>query len=335
LLQIAVPDKSSVAFRPSPAQHPALRARPSDPRFLELQAKADRADLLLCGVPFDGAVLGRKGAAGGPTAIREAFRFLASHDPERGIDLAKSRWHDLGDVLWAGTKDTLTTHEAVRATLTPLFAGTTPVVVLGGDNSLSFPVVQALCKGRDAGKGTVGLVVLDAHYDVRPWSKADGGQPSSGTPYGRILTELAGKPVAATNVAEVGIRPYANTKALAERARKLGLEPMTLAQVRRRGAEHAAADAVAKAGNGTQAIWLSVDLDVLDQSIAPGVSAPGIGGMTLEEAAAFVHATAADPRCAGMDLVECAPNLDPTGNTARAAAYLVAVFLGGVASRTT
>ncbi|MEK6984929.1 MAG: agmatinase family protein [Candidatus Thermoplasmatota archaeon] len=318
-----------MAFQPSPATYPALRKSPSDPRLLELQSSGAKADVLLCGLPFDGAVLGRKGAAGGPTAIREAFRFLATHDPERGIDLASLRWHDLGDVAGLDANDTLATHETVRANLKGVFAKEKPLVVLGGDNSQSFPVVQALAQSRKLKKGKLGLVVLDAHYDVRTYE----GQPSSGTPYGRILTELAGQPVLAVNVAEVGIRPFANTKQLAERAAILGLKPVTMAEVRAKGAAASAKAALARARKGTDRLWLSVDLDVLDQSIAPGVSAPGIGGMTLPEAAEFVHRIAADPRCAGMDLVECAPNLDATGNTARTAAYLVAVFMGGVASR--
>ncbi len=318
-----------MAFTPSPASRPALRTRPKDPRFLELQSAAARADVLVCGLPFDGAVLGRKGASGGPTGIREAFRFLASHDPDRGVDLASLRWHDLGDLDGLDADDTLATHETVRAALQKVFAKGKPLVVLGGDNSLSFPVVQALCQARAAKWGTVGLIVLDAHYDVRPVD----GQPSSGTPYGRILTELDGHPVQPANLAEAGIRPFANTKALADRAAQLGLKPVTLQQVRSKGAVAAAQAALAQAGKGTKTLWLSLDLDVLDQSIAPGVSAPGIGGMALSEAAEFVHRVAADPRCAGMDLVECAPELDPTGNTARAAAYLVAVFVGGVASR--
>ena len=318
-----------MAFQPSPAQMPTPRRDAPDPRFVDLQADAGRADVLLCGLPFDGAVLGRKGAAGGPTGIRETFRYLATHDPDRGVDLASLRWHDLGDVAGLRPDDTLATHETARAALKPVFARSKPIVVLGGDNSLSFPVVQALAQAKGAGKGGIGLIVLDAHYDVRTYE----GQPSSGTPYGRILTELEGKPVAPSNLVEVGIRPFANTKHLADRAASLGLHPITLGQVRHLGAQVVARDALRRAGDGPTTLWLSLDLDVLDQSVAPGVSAPSIGGMSLTDAATLVDAVARDPRVAGMDLTECAPSLDPSGNTARAAAYLVAVFMGGAASR--
>jgi arginase family enzyme len=107
----------------------------------------------------------------------------------------------------------------------------------------------------------------------------------------------------------------------------------TVAAVRRRGMAATARKARAQAGRGTSNLWLSVDIDGLDQSVAPGCSAPGAGGLTFEEAATLVRTVAADARVRGMDLVEVAPNLDSTGNTARAAAQLVAEFCGAVARR--
>ncbi|HET6398628.1 MAG TPA: agmatinase family protein [Candidatus Thermoplasmatota archaeon] len=321
-------------FLPHRAQYPSLREAPQDPRFLELQAPAADADALLCGIPYDGAVIGRKGCAGGPTAIREAFRFLATHDPDMGVDLGLLRWHDLGDVALPDPAhpDVLSIHDAVRGTLAPALSARAgedappPAIVLGGDNSLSFPTFQAL---HEAYGGKWGVLVLDAHYDVRTYS----GQPTSGTPYGRILQELEGRPVMARNMVHIGIRPFANSTQLAQRAADLGLEPWTVGDVREHGIADVVDDALGRVGDGVDHIFLSVDLDVLDQSVAPGVSAPGIGGLLLEEVAEAVGECAYDPRVRAMDLVECAPNLDPTGNTPRCAAYLVAEFLGGVAAR--
>ncbi|HUR63093.1 MAG TPA: agmatinase family protein [Candidatus Thermoplasmatota archaeon] len=314
-----------MALQPSPAALPPRRPAPADPRFLELFGHpAAGADLLLAGVPFDGAVIGRKGCREGPTAIREAMRFLATHDPVRGIDLAGFRIHDAGDVQ-VGDAGVLETHRLVRAEAKALFATRRPVVLLGGDNSLSAPHVQAL---KDARGGRVGLVVLDAHYDLRP-VPAD-GVPTSGTPYRRLIEDGT---VAPENVAEVGIRPYANTKALAAYAAEVGVHVWHVGQVRGEGMAKAAAHAIAQAAKDADHLFLSVDIDGLDQSIASGCSAPGAGGLTFEEASALVHAVGAHPLCRGMDLVEVAPSLDPTGNTARTAAQLVAAFAGAIASR--
>jgi formiminoglutamase len=314
-----------MALTPSPAALPPRRAGPlGDPRFLELfgHAAAD-ADLVLAGVPFDGAVIGRKGAAKGPTGIREAMRFLATFDADHGIDLAGMRLHDAGDIqLPSGV---LEAHREVRSEAARLFRLGRPVVLLGGDNSLSTPHVQAL---KDARGGKVGLVVLDAHYDLRP-VPAD-GIPTSGTPYRRLLEDGT---VAAGNLVEVGIRPFANTKALADYAAERGVHVVTIGQLRREGTGRIAAQALAKATASVDHLFLSVDIDGLDQSIASGCSAPGAGGLAFDEAAGLVHAVAAHPKCRGMDLVEVAPDLDPSGNTARTAAQLVAAFAGGLQAR--
>ncbi|HEX2066251.1 MAG TPA: agmatinase family protein [Candidatus Thermoplasmatota archaeon] len=316
-----------MALQPSPAALPPRRPGPvPDPRFLELFGHGRAAaDVLLAGVPFDGAVIGRKGCREGPTAIREAMRFLATHDPVRGVDLAGLRLHDAGDVLLPWDAGVLDAHRLVREEARSLFAAGKPLVLLGGDNSLSAPHVQAL---RDARGGRIGLVVLDAHYDLRP--VPPDGIPTSGTPYRRLIEEGV---VAPANLAEVGIRPYANTKALADYAAQKGVHVVTVAQVRQQGVADAAAGALARAAAGVDHVLLSVDIDGLDQSIASGCSAPGAGGLTFDEASAVVHAVAAHPLCRGMDLVEVAPSLDPTGNTARTAAQLVAAFAGGLTCR--
>lgn len=313
-------------FRPSPADLPQARKDPEDPRFIELfTSDASLADMVLCGLPFDGAVLGRKGARDGPTGIREAFWFIASHDPDNEADLADLRILDVGDL--ADTSGTvLEVHERARMHLANVFDLGRPTVVLGGDNSLSYPTVQALHEARG---GRIGILVLDAHYDVRTWTD----QPSSGTPYGRILEELPGRPVKATNLVHVGIRAYANTSHLAKRAEKLGLEPFTMGDVAADGIEAVIEEALEKATDGVDHLFLSVDADVMDQSSAPGVSAPGLGGLSLEEAAYAVTEAAMDPLCVGMDLLEIAPSLDLSGNTNRAGAYLVASFAGGLAVR--
>lgn len=315
-------------FTPSPAyaRLPARRRDPDDPRFLDLLVDdPSDAGLLLAGVPFDGAVIGRKGACHGPQAIRESFRYLGAWDPDHATAL-RLPVHDLGDVPVHPT-DTLGVHRAVRGHLVGALADRKPLVVLGGDNSLSFPTFEAL---HEVHGGTWGLVVVDAHYDLRPYQDV----PNSGTSYRRILTEVPGAPVAGRNLVEIGIRAYANSTGLARYAKEQGLGIYSMGTVRKKGIEAVVAEALQQAGQGVDHLFLSVDIDALDQSIAPGCSAPGAGGLTFEEAAFVVRAVALDSRTRAMDLVEVAPNLDPTGNTARTAAQLVATFAGAVGSRT-
>lgn len=315
-----------MAFVRSPARYPERAPAPDDPRFLDLFVdRAADADLLLAGVPYDGAVIGRKGCKEGPTAIREAFRYLGGWDADRGASLKGLRIHDLGDVQPV-EGDTLATHKAALADLSKAITRKQALVVLGGDNSLSYPTFRAL---HEVHGGRWGVVVLDAHYDLRPYE----GQPSSGTPYRRILTEVVGKPVKGPNLVEVGIRPYANAPSLASFAKEHGVRVVPMGEVRSRGMDEVAEEALERAGDGVDHLFLSVDIDGLDQSLASGCSAPGAGGLTFEEARLLLEVVAADKRCHAMDLVEVAPGLDLTGNTARVAAQLVAHFAGAVHSR--
>lgn len=318
------PISGPMAFTRDALSYPAPRAGVDDPRFLDLRTEdPGAADVLLAGVPYDASVLGRKGARKGPAAIREAFRFLGNHHVDAGTDLRSLRWHDLGDVDGLRDEDVLATHAAVRAALAPRFAEGKPLVLLGGDHGLTFPHVQALA---DATEGPIGIVVIDAHYDLRDHQ----GQPTSGTPFRRILEELEGGPVRGTNLVQVGIRPYANASALADYAGKAGIHVVSAGDVRRHGTQAVVEAALERAGDGTEHLWLSVDIDGLDQSLASGCSSPGAGGLHFPQAQAIVEAVAADPRCRGMDLMEVAPDLDPTGNTARTAAQLVAHFMGAL-----
>lgn len=314
-------------LQPNPQAAPATAPdrRPADPRFRDLFVPdAADADVLLAGVPFDASVLGRKGARDGPTGIREAFRFLGNHDPRTDRSLAGLRLHDAGDVagLDAHGADVLAAHAAVRESVTGLFARGRPVVLLGGDHGLTMPHIQALA---DTVEGRVGIVVVDAHYDLRSYEV----QPTSGTPFRRVLEELDGR-VQARNLVEVGIRPYANAVGLAAYARDRGLHVVTADGVRERGMAAVAAEALERASDGVEHLWLSIDIDGLDQSIASGCSAPGAGGLTFPEVEHLVRAVAGHRLCRGMDLLEVAPGFDPTGNTCRTAAQLVASFVGAL-----
>lgn len=310
-----------MAFARSPAQFPKREATPDDPRFLDLFVPhAADAHLLLVGLPYDGAVIGRRGCKDGPTAIREAFRYLGGHDPGASLSLKGLRIHDLGDAPVVDG-DTNKTHHVIEGVLAGTVPKGKPLIALGGDNSLSYATFRAL---HAVHGGKWGIVVLDAHYDLRPHE----GQPTSGTPYRRILEEVPGDPVAGPNLAEVGIRPYANAPSLADYAQEHGVHVTPITEVHRLGMKAAAKAALAAASKGVDHLFLSVDIDGLDQSIAPGCSAPGAGGLNFHEAALLVETVAGDPKVRGMDLVEVAPNLDPTGNTARVAAQLVAHFCG-------
>lgn len=312
----------------TPVDWPAARRAPAERRFADLLgAPAAEADIHMAGIPFDGAVIGRKGCRAGPAGIREAFRYIGGHDPQDGQSLL-ARICDHGDVAGLDESDVLATHATVRSALGQVFAAGRPVVLLGGDNSLTYPNVAALADSVGAGPRSIGIVVIDAHYDLRSYE----GQPTSGTPFRRILEELDGV-VSPQNLVEIGIRPYANATGLAEYAKQQGVRVHPMHAVRRDGIEAVTEAALETAADGVEHLWLSIDIDGLDQSIASGCSAPGAGGLSWHEAEHVVRTVSSHPLCRGMDLMEVAPELDPTGNTCRTAAQLVATFCGGVTGR--
>jgi arginase family enzyme len=160
--------------------------------------------------------------------------------------------------------------------------------------------------------GTVGVVSLDAHLDCR----AVDGQPSNATTY----RQLFGAGLDA--LAVVGARHFESSTDEAEYLRELGGTVVTAEEV----GEDAvvAADRALDALGDVDAVYVSVDLDVLDTTAAPGVSAPTPGGITTRELFRLLRVLASDDRLAGVEVVETAPPLCPDGRTARAGARAVA-----------
>ncbi len=158
----------------------------------------------------------------------------------------------------------------------------------------------------------VGVISLDAHLDFRDVE----GQPTSGTPYRQLLD------AGLDSLAVVGARHFETTTAYAEQLQERGGSIITAEEVGDDPVEAAnrALETVADA----DAVYVSVDMDVLDSAAGPGVSAPTPGGITSRELFRIVRLLASDDRLAGIEIVETAPPLCPDGRTARVAARTVA-----------
>lgn len=292
---------------------PAAWQRPAtDPndRFVgDAIAKGASGGFGLFGIPFDGAVLGRRGARSGPPAIRAALYNLK---PTVGGAELPLRLRDFGD-LDVPADDVPAAHalaeEAARAIRA---AGFVPVA-LGGDHSLTYPLVAA---HRDIRPGVVNL---DAHLDVRD---VLGGRINSGTSFGRLLEDGI---VDGPRLVEAGVRPFATSPAYFAKAAKHGVHVLTADEVRE-DPEGAATTAAHLAGGHDRPLYVSIDIDVLDQAHAPGVSAPTPGGLESQHLFRFLRGIGGRD-VAGIDLVEVAPNFDPDGRTARVAAWALLELL--------
>ncbi len=287
-----------------------------DPRALDVFAPwqdDEPPEIALVGVPFDGAVTGRKGAAQGPAGIREAFRYSSSYLWESDTEVHGARIGDVGDVEVAA--DVGPTHERVQSVLARLHEAGTHPIVLGGDNSITYATVAGLL---DVVDGHVGIVDLDAHLDVRASEPA----VNSGTPFRRILEDY-GDRVRPENVAQIGHRQFANSRHYRQWASDRGIRIFDMEKVNQTGMDAVLEEAVAAAGDGTDHLVLSIDMDALDQTHAPGVSAPTPSGLLPVDLFAAVRRLAAEAETRFVEFVEVAPPLDPTGNTARLAAVAV------------
>ncbi|MFC4438174.1 MULTISPECIES: formimidoylglutamase [Natrialbaceae] len=302
-------------------------ARGGDPNDELLGHVVERVDLesledaaataVLVGEPYDSAVIGRQGAREAPPAIRRSLARTKSHHFDGGpIDAVA----DLGDVrslverLEAeGTDESVADVQADLEETTRLVheADALPIF-LGGDNSLTYPNVAPLLR-----EGSVGVVNLDAHLDVREVDD----DPTSGTPY-RQLVEAG-----LERYACVGARHFETSTPYHEFLRERGGEVVTAEEVGDDAVE--AADRALEAMADVDHLYVSVDCDVLDATAAPGVSAPTPGGLTTRELFRLLRLLASDDRISGFEIVECAPPLDREGLTTDAAARSIAHFLSG------
>lgn len=270
----------------------------------------DKCSVALLGLPDDTGVelnAGRIGARQGPQAIRAALaRYgVASPADSRPDRLAFPRVFDAGDVIPGA--DIHETHRRVSdAAEAATRLGMIPIG-LGGGHDLTFALVRGVARALAPLDG----VYLDAHLDVRP-------EVGSGMPF-RALIEHA----LVGSLRVVGLNPLANDT---EHARFFTEHNGSILTPGRALSEP-------RLFESARAMFLSVDLDAIDASAAPGVSAPNPCGMTPVEAESLVRLGGRSPHVRCFDVMELCPPHDHEGRTARLAAHLLLTFLRGVGER--
>jgi agmatinase len=205
-------------------------------------------------------------------------------------------------------------------------AGVVPIV-LGGDHSITRPVVSALAERH--GVGTIGLVHFDAHADTAPDSY--GSPIGQGSPIRRLVEDGV---VAGRNVVQIGLRGYwPGADVLAWMADQ-GIRMHTMAAIDHLGFERVLDRAIEEALDGADRVYISLDVDVLDPSVAPGTGGLEPGGLTARELLPAVRRVAAEVGICGMDVVEVSPLLDSRNRiTAIVAHRAVLEALTGIAMR--
>ncbi|MEV0245564.1 formimidoylglutamase [Nocardia sp. NPDC050712] len=274
-------------------------------------ATADPGACVFLGFASDEGVRrnkGRPGAAAGPAALRRALASMALPAPLRA--------YDAGDVEVTDGQLEFGQDALAVAISAALDSGHFPIV-LGGGHEVAFGTYLGLARSTRRAPGTrLGILNLDAHFDLRP-----DPMPSSGTPF-RQIADLEQAGGTAWQYSVIGISQPSNTQALFDTADRLGVRYLLdddcgtadLAAVREFVDDFLAA---------VDLVYLTIDLDVLPAAVAPGVSAPAAYGVPLETIQAVADRVAASGKLAVCDVAELNPALDIDNRTARTAARLL------------
>jgi agmatinase len=258
-------------------------------------ARAGENSLALLGLPSDANSCFLRGAAGAPPAIRKALHCEAGNLlSESGFDFGSSPIFDCGDLELPADAPAEPTIE--RALSLILESGRTPIC-LGGDHSITFPVISAF----SAKYEILDLLQLDAHPDL--YDEFEGNRTSNACPFARIMERGL-----ARRLVQVGIRTA--TTHQREQVRRFGVEMIEMKDWS--DASELAFDAP---------LYVSVDLDVLDPAYAPGVSHPEPGGLSTRELIGLIQNL--DARLVGADIVELNPRRDATSLSATVCAKLL------------
>ncbi|WP_332602526.1 formimidoylglutamase [Arthrobacter sp. S2(2024)] len=258
---------------------------------------------------------GRMGAAAAPAAIRQALGTLAFH-LDRDV-------FDAGDVVVEDGSLEAGSLEAGQAragrVISELLDGGKLTVLLGGGHETAFASYLGVA-GSEAVRGgkRLGVLNLDAHFDLR-----DEPVPSSGTPFLQMARAEAAEG-RELNYAVVGISEPNNTRTLFKTADRLGVKYLLDEEC----SAEAVQEFVARFLDSVDVLYLTIDLDVLPASVAPGVSAPAAYGVPLPVISAVCKQVATSGKLMHLDVAELNPEFDIDSRTAKVAARLVNTLLG-------
>jgi len=281
------------------------------------------AQVAFLGVPYDGGTpqpFIPTGQSMGPAAARQAtaaqieypdgwYDVEADRDYLAGVTMA-----DVGDVVIQGS-DVEGNYGRITAAARTIAERGALMVAVGGDHSISYP----LGRGMEP-LGEIGVVHVDAHTD---FSDELDGSRLTGASQLRRLAELP----FVSHIAALGVRNVEHQEV--DGMRELGGSWATTEEVIERGPAAVVGDTVPEA----ERLYISIDLDVLDSSIAPGHSLPEPGGLDYRRLRAILVEVAGRGKVVGFDVVELNPSRDPSGTTARVATWTILHFLSEIFDR--
>ncbi len=273
------------------------------------------ADLLLIGIPYESATSGKKGTSQSPSNLRLLSKDLQTVT-RRNISLENMNILDVGDILTHSTND-LQNNQQITTGMTYLFThSSAPVLVIGGDHSITFPELSAL-----ANHGTLGIVWIDAHRDLL--DELNRSKYSHGCSLRRLIDLDIVNP---ENVLLIGTRYFTTSESDFVKKNNISEIPMTMLE-EAADPRSLIKEAILKLASQVDIMSLSLDIDVVDPSAAPGTGTPVAGGMSSNLLLNIIGDFPAPLR--SVDIVEVSPPLDtPAGITAKLQMAIITELLG-------
>jgi len=286
------------------------------PTFLDLPYAPDAAgrddfgglDVAVVGVPMDLGVTNRSGARFGPRAVRSIERVGPYNHVLRRMPSQHCTAADIGDVPFRSRYSLDQSHQDIQAFYHRLIAANVIPLSVGGDHSITYSILKAV-----GARQPVGMVHFDAHCDTA--GDYEGAKFHHGGPFRHAVLDGVLDP---ERCVQIGIRGSAEY--LWEFSRESGMTVIHGEDVPKLGTA-AILDTVRQVvGDGP--VYVTFDVDCLDPAFAPGTGTPEIGGLTTREALELLRGLDG-LTIVGGDVVEVAPQYDPTTNTAHAAAQVL------------
>lgn len=285
--------------------------------------KQNKIKAALLGVPFDGTTITRTGSTMGPRKFRDCSSIYIPFHFDYDVDIVETyNIHDCGDVNVKIGNAFETVERGKRDVLEILEGGAIPVVI-GGEHLVTVSATRAIEEFKP--DGNYGFIIFDAHLDTA--LDIDGDKWNHCCPVPRTMELDCFNP---KNAAIIGPHGAMNPKAEHDYVKENNISLFTMRDIYKKGIKEVVQEAIKIASDGTDGVYVTIDMDSLDASQTPGTCAPTPGGITAREMIEAIDLMG-ELNIVGFDVVEIAPPYDHADISAITAARFVVDMLGSLA----
>lgn len=290
--------------------------------FIEDAKSIGAYDVTVVGVPFDGGCTYRAGTRFGPQGIRRISALYTPYNYEKGIDLREQMTLcDIGDIFTIPA-NIEKSFDQISNGVGHIFSKGSMPIILGGDHSIGFPTVRGIanCTSKN-----IGIIHVDRHADIQEF---DLDERMHTTPYFHATNIPNVKP---KNLVQIGIGGWQVPRPAVPNMIDRETNIFTMDDIEKHGIDTIAEWALERAWDGTDAVYMSYDIDSIEAAFVPGTGWPEPGGLLPREALKLVGLIAKEGLC-GMEVVEVSPPYDHADITSLMALRIIVDALGSMVS---